>query len=284
MADVQFRYEPFSLYEYVGIVDARLASICPPSNVQRGTRSIILDLSYFANEFKPLFFYYLPVVLEDLMEKTYFNHFCKFLCALEILCCESISPEDVVKADKLLNAFVCQFQVLYDPRFMSTNNHLLRHFGQTVSELGPLWVTSCMPGESLNGKLVRMVHGTRHVGLQMQSAVAHGLILPYLVSKMPESKAKTFCERLLSSKKKQKLTAISRDFSVIGNLVDCDIVPEDVRNVLAGHDYGNVRIFYRLRNRKLVYYSPDYKKKQKKNSRDWAIVLAIIMTTNIASV
>ena len=47
------------------------------------------------------------------------------------------------------------------------NVHCLLHLVHYVRLYGPLWTHSCFPFESLNGKILKMQHGTHHVALQV---------------------------------------------------------------------------------------------------------------------
>lgn len=44
--------------------------------------------------------------------------------------------------------------------------HLLQHLVHYVEQYGPLWRHSCFAFEGLNGRLLKLYHGTQHVGLQ----------------------------------------------------------------------------------------------------------------------
>ena len=47
------------------------------------------------------------------------------------------------------------------------NVHLLQHLVHYVHQYGPLWTHSCFPFEGLNGRLLKMYHGTQYVALQV---------------------------------------------------------------------------------------------------------------------
>ena len=47
------------------------------------------------------------------------------------------------------------------------NVHCLLQLVHYARLYGPLWTHSCFPFESLNGKILKMQHGTHHVALQV---------------------------------------------------------------------------------------------------------------------
>ncbi|KAF4521747.1 hypothetical protein B566_EDAN010012, partial [Ephemera danica] len=74
---------------------------------------------------------------------------------------DSVSEEDIERAQIFLNLFVKDFEHLYGLRFMSANLHSLLHLPDAVRKAGPLWVNSCFPLEDLNGKVARLIHATK---------------------------------------------------------------------------------------------------------------------------
>ena len=58
------------------------------------------------------------------------------------------------------------------------NVHLLQHLENDVRLHGPLWTHSAFEFESINGHLVRMIHGTHDVQLQVNRSIIE-LVLVY---------------------------------------------------------------------------------------------------------
>ncbi len=103
------------------------------------------------------------------MQPAYCDQLSLLVEAISLLKCPSISSLDLQRADALLCEFCTDFQDLYGLRYMSSNIHLMRHLAQPVAETGNLFVSSCFRFEDLNGKLVRLVHGTSHATMQIFS-------------------------------------------------------------------------------------------------------------------
>jgi len=56
-------------------------------------------------------------------------------------------------------------------RYMSANIHSLLHLANSVRNLGPLWVHSCFPFESMNGNILKNFHGSQGVEKQVNSLI-----------------------------------------------------------------------------------------------------------------
>lgn len=52
---------------------------------------------------------------------------------------------------------------------MTINIHSLLHLPQVARYLGPLWAYSCFFFEGLTSVLLKNIHGTQYVGLQMHA-------------------------------------------------------------------------------------------------------------------
>lgn len=98
-----------------------------------------------------VFFYYSVPCIADFMHPRFLYHYCALLEAIFLLNQSSISAEDIVKSERLLNYFVYMFPCLYGERYMTINMHSLLHLPDMVCKIGPLWATSCFPFESANG-------------------------------------------------------------------------------------------------------------------------------------
>jgi len=154
--DSKTRFEAWSLYPNLNVVDNYLSNLKPPSIVPRNPRSIDQHLAYFkASEFKYWFFCYSVPILREVLKPDYFDHYLKLVMGIFLLCQESITEDMLDNSEKLLVAFVSQFQALYDARYMSFNTHLLIHLPRVVRNTGPLWVSTCFPMEDLLGKVMR---------------------------------------------------------------------------------------------------------------------------------
>lgn len=261
----------FSLHHVLDLVDSRLSKISPPSSVQRMPRCIKNQLGYWkALEYKMFLMMYSVLVLKDLMEEQYYEHHCQLVSAIYLLSQDSISPDDIQRASELLHIYVMRFQELYGLRWLTLNVHQLLHLSDVVSDLGPLWVYSCFPWEDLNGKLVKLVHGTRYAALQIAKASACIMNLPLIVSQLPAGPVHSYCDYLLNSKRQVKIAEIiSNTEQAVGVYSHSPNVPLQLQLLLQAScnlEGGKVSIFYRLKKKGLLYCSLSYERATQKNS------------------
>lgn len=149
---------------------------------------------------------------------------------------------------------------------MSINFHLLMHLGQSVRHTGPTWVTSCFPFEDLNGKLLKFIHGTSHVGLQIGSSVAHSIIISNIVENLNEnSEIKKFCSDLLiTGKRLRKTQKICERTYTIGKIKNYSHVPSFLREMLEQSGFKisglNICTFRGIKKNGHVIYNINYKR------------------------
>ncbi|XP_056462598.1 uncharacterized protein LOC130402460 [Gadus chalcogrammus] len=167
----EFSCKPFSISKHSKEIDKRLKDLSPPS-LTRYPRSVLSHRMFFkASEYRDILLFYGPVVFRGILATAYYNHFLLLSEAIFILLMESISVEMVDHAEKLLWNFCSQMCDLYGERYLTANVHLLVHLADSVRALGPLWTHSCFHFEDKNGYLLRLIHGTQNIPIQMVSAV-----------------------------------------------------------------------------------------------------------------
>lgn len=139
----------------------RIVAIKPISEITRKPRSVSERNDYKANEFRTLLLYYLRYSLVDILPLRYINHFQLFSSAIYTLLQEKISFADISNAEDKLNRFSDEFENLYGKEYVTMNLHLIRHMGNSVRNLGPLWAQSAFTFEMNNGIIVKANHATK---------------------------------------------------------------------------------------------------------------------------
>jgi hypothetical protein len=263
--DSRFSTFPWSLHASIDIIDERIRKMKPPSFAQRPLRSIKSALAIWkASEYKLFLLYYSVPVLLGIMDDEYFNHHCKLVSAISLLCRDSISMDCIRHAAELLQSYLSDFARLYHLRYLGMVFHQLSHLHEVVLDCGPLWVTSCFFLESLNGKLGKLFHGTRHVAMQICSSVKLVMEMPLMVESLPEdSRVKQFCKNVTFRKDKHKIAdRINDDTLAIGTYSDKPLVVESskclLRNYVGQPITGSIRVFYRLKSKGVMYFSQEY--------------------------
>jgi hypothetical protein len=261
--------ELFSLYSYLDLVDSRLSQIKPPGTISRLPRSISEHFKFWkASELRSWMLYYSLPVLHDIMHYDYFYHYAAFVCAIHTLCQDSISENEIILSEKLLNYFVLMTGSLYGDRYLTLNIHSLLHLPQCVRELGPLWGHSCFPFENANGDLQKFFHGTQFIDMQIVNAVNIVQQLPLLTQHVkPQSIAYNFVNHLLTKGNKHHLLE-SSSHSVLGRSYAKN-VPDEIYMKLAlllGFPPQKIQFFSRAIIDCQIYHSKDYSRVQVRNS------------------
>lgn len=154
-----------------GSLTKKLLSIKPPDIVGRLPRCLE-DLKHWkATEFKNWLLHYSEAVLCGTMHPLYFFHWTLLIGGTGILCSDSISKQDLEKADSMLQDFVFLMTILYGQTKCTMNVHLLQHFAYYVTRRGPLWSYSCFAFESMNAFIKPLIHGTHHAMEQVGAAI-----------------------------------------------------------------------------------------------------------------
>ncbi|KAK3926327.1 7-cyano-7-deazaguanine synthase [Frankliniella fusca] len=124
-----------------------------------------------------------------------------------------------------------------------------------VRDLGPLWVTSCFPQESINGEIIKMIHGTRFVERQIASSLHVSLSLPQIISGMKDSAAKEFCSEAITTTHKCKSFEVG-NVTVLGEGKPVTTKPPHLSerfHELELNDNDPITAFHSIRKNKCLY-------------------------------
>ena len=93
------------------------------------------------------------MVLLDVLSKDYYDHFSLFVQGVALLNTESVSEDDLVLSQSLLDRFLRTFADLYGVDKMTHNIHMVGHVPLCVRLHGPLWAVSLFKLEDANGRV-----------------------------------------------------------------------------------------------------------------------------------
>jgi hypothetical protein len=261
--DPKFSKQSFSISKLVDVADKRLSEIKPPYYITRHPRNIKEQSKYWkASECRAWLFFYSVPVLFGLLEHQVFQHYLLLVEAVYILNLDSISAEDLTHCEELLIKFNCTYSGVYGDNHMSANLHQMLHLHNTVKQLGPLWVYSCFSFESMNGKLVRLFHGTQNPVIQIANAVSTMLKMPALSQKLVEgSPAEEFHKKLSSTHHHFKVTETIFDGAYLlgrKHLTKLDVKYVAVLSQCVDFVIGDCYMFYRILLKGILYHSVNY--------------------------
>ncbi|KAG8171808.1 hypothetical protein JTE90_006165, partial [Oedothorax gibbosus] len=197
--DPTYSKSDFSLLKFRTLIDQSIQSISVPHMFQRVPRSVNLIKNWKASEFKNFLLYFSVPVFRPILNGTYFEHHMLLVYGISILLKENISHSELVLAEHALWHYVYLFQQLYGKRHMSANVHNLLHLADSVRDLGPLWASSCFGWESVNGFLIKCVHGTQYVQTQINAAISTHICLPLWIAKLSHPNMQLFCANIMKS-------------------------------------------------------------------------------------
>ncbi len=170
--------------------------VLPPHFLQRHPQGIDKLCFWKASELRSFLFNLSLFILSDILKQEYFEHLLLLGQGIALLNSSSIKPCDLVLANTLLDKFVRDFETMYGVRHMSHNIHMLLHLSHCVQKLGPMYSTSCLKFEDMNGRVLQFVHGSRHIALQIHKKLGVITDLTRMVYNLSEGPAKIYCKRL----------------------------------------------------------------------------------------
>lgn len=137
------------------LLSKRITSIKPIKEIFRKPGPVSQRSEYKANELRTLLLYYLRYSLTGLLDKRYIDNFQLLSASIYTLLKDTILAEEIDQAETQLNEFADKFEHLYGQHNITMNIHLLRHLGNAVRQLGPLWAQSSFALEANNGIITK---------------------------------------------------------------------------------------------------------------------------------
>ncbi|XP_040077868.1 uncharacterized protein LOC115321834 [Ixodes scapularis] len=184
----------------VARVNSRLLQIKPPHCVSRLPRSLNERSFWKASEWRLWLLVYALSCLVDILPLEYWKHLSKLSQAIHILLRETITADEIKRAENLLIDFVGRCEALYGVASLTFNMHQLLHLPNSVRQLGPLWAQSAFVFEGGNGKLVKLVSAARGLPDQIVERVVMTQQLECLLADSNvaiSANERSVCERFL---------------------------------------------------------------------------------------
>lgn len=140
--DHEFHSKPWSLYKKIDRIDELLSHVQTPSTTQRRFRSIRHIAKYKASEYRSLFHFGIPVILECMKEQDCKTLLLSFVTGINLASADHVTNETIEIVEKLFDYFVRRFQEIFGLRHMSSNIHSLLHIHNSLKFIEPLWFYS----------------------------------------------------------------------------------------------------------------------------------------------
>lgn len=136
----------------------QLQSQIPVSDFQRTTRSVADISKWKTTEYRLFLLYVGPIILQQILEKRYYNHFLLLHAACRILNSENLCLKYNSQAKVYLNNFVMLTKQYYNTQSLVLNIHSLTHLADDVEDMKcSLSNYTAFPFENLLGKIKKML-------------------------------------------------------------------------------------------------------------------------------
>lgn len=169
--DKKNKSKDFSFFHLRSQINDMLKTIKPAIFVTRIPRSIDEIAHWKSSEYRNFLLYWGIPILEGILSRPYFVHFCLLARSIFILSKEGISNQELESVEQALLLFVEQYKHLYGEQYLTLNQHQLVHLVDCVRDTGPLFVNNCFIFEDLNGFIIKHIHGTQGVDTQLTNII-----------------------------------------------------------------------------------------------------------------
>jgi hypothetical protein len=153
----------YCLKNHMDILNSKLKTMRPPNFIAQAPRRLDDFKNWRAHEFLYFYLYFCLPLFYGIMPDVYFQNIVLFVISLEILLSREITLNKLKEAEKALEIFVSQLEILYDEHIMVSGTHEVLHLVQCTREIGPLKF-NLFPFEELNRNITRLIHGMDLVG------------------------------------------------------------------------------------------------------------------------
>ncbi|KAE8744268.1 hypothetical protein FOCC_FOCC009083 [Frankliniella occidentalis] len=256
----------FSLRLVMAALDAKLKNIKAPKFIHRKPESLEDYHRWKASQLMCWLLYYSIPIYKNNMPLEYYYHYLKFVAAISLLGADTVSTQNILKAERLLKEFVRDFEGLYHLKYCSINIHLLLHLADCVRHLGPLWVFTCFPLENLNGLIVGNIHGKTSVDSQVCNTFWQVVCQHQFLSTVREGEMKDF---ILKRKRSVKINEqIARGCYSVGDYKRFNGERREIVQLLQASNLNirNTVIYFRLLKGSMIYACERYERDLASNS------------------
>ncbi|KAK3918508.1 High glucose sensor RGT2 [Frankliniella fusca] len=154
--------------EAFNIIDLRMKSTRSPIQISRKWTSIRKRATFKGSQWGTFIRYFASVCLhENNLDDDYVELVSFLSYALFVLSRDSITPDELNRAEEYIGLFLQRFQASFGAINMRPNVHLLSHAVNSVRSHGPTWTISCFNFESWNAKLGKNITSPKGVFDQM---------------------------------------------------------------------------------------------------------------------
>ena len=138
-----------------------------PDDVGRIPSKISSFAGFTAEQWKNWTLLYSLPALKNILPFNHYNCWLLFVKACKLICCRSITLNQLEEAGTLLVSFCKKFEDLYGSAFCTINLHLHRHLKECIEDFGPVYAFWLFSFERLNGILGNYHTNNHNISLQL---------------------------------------------------------------------------------------------------------------------
>lgn len=172
----------YRIGRHITEINNRLKALTPVWEMTRLPRGLNERKFWKASEWRNWLLFFSPVVLLGLLPDKYYDNWIRFVGIMHFCLQGSIPMDRIDDVRKCMVNFLREYEQLYGKQCMTFNAHILLHMVDHIKMWGPPWGFSAFPFESVNGKLVRLVNGTRYAHSQIVEKFCILQSLPQILS------------------------------------------------------------------------------------------------------
>ena len=128
-------------------MDKKLSLVKYPREFTRYQRPFSEIKDFKANEYRNFLYYLAPALLDEILEKEFYEHFLLYVTFIRILTQKKISKEDIADSRILIDYFLRSFKKYYGKENLTYKLHSHVHLPTQVENFGPLNEITCFPFE-----------------------------------------------------------------------------------------------------------------------------------------
>ena len=210
---------PCNLKGHRDEINRMLGSFKRPDYVTRSPNTTKKISKWKANECRTFLLYLSLIILANFMTPRYLQHWMLFVLAIYLLLQDSVTENDIQKAEVMLNIFLRDFPTLYPVISLTYNFHTLNHYGLTTRRIGPLFSNNAFFWEDFNGSLSERIHGTKNQAIELVKTIQLFQGVQILKARVENKRiSEVGCARFLTKIPSFKMTNVQRNLLAESNL------------------------------------------------------------------
>lgn len=155
-----------------------------------------------ASEWRDWLLLFSPLVLQGLLPRKYVVNWTRFVTIMHFFLQASIPMDRIDEVRKCVVQFLKEYEELGGKQHLTFSGRILVHMVDHIKQWGPPWGFSAFPFDSVNGKELSFLNGTKYAHSQIIEKFGIFRSLPQILSMIPQWQSedlRLFVKSLLKS-------------------------------------------------------------------------------------